>query len=130
MLDHDVPTSSPSASPQSVPCAPTRSHSGPVGGGTSSSPAGGIPQTPTRRMTKSEARVAKTRATNAAKMEAARKSPTFPLDCRVRVNNPRVPKYHGRTGVVRSHHMGEIGLVFGAEETPGAWFAPRELVRL
>ena len=41
--------------------------------------------------------------TAARKLETARTSPTFPLGCKVRVVNPKVPKYDNKVGIVRVH---------------------------
>ena len=36
----------------------------------------------------------------------------FPVRCAVRVNTPREPRYHGKTGTVSEHNLGEIGVRF------------------
>jgi hypothetical protein len=52
----------------------------------------------------------------------------FPLGCRVRVNTPNEPHYHGKVGEVSSHNMGEAGVSFGGGTA--VWFMPDTLIRV
>jgi hypothetical protein len=53
----------------------------------------------------------------------------FPVKCKVRVETPREPRYHGRVGTVSEHNEGEIGVRF-VQSDPAVWFLPGQLVRL
>ena len=52
----------------------------------------------------------------------------FPVDCEVRVDTPGEPRYHGKTGTVTEHNLGEIGVRFGS--SAAVWFLPNMLIRV
>ena len=52
----------------------------------------------------------------------------LPVRCKVRVNTPREPRYHGKEGVVSEHNLGEVGVKFGGGAA--VWFLPDMLIRV
>jgi len=52
----------------------------------------------------------------------------LPVRCVVRVNTPRELRYHGKTGTVSEHNLGEVGVRFGGG--PAVWFLPDMLIRV
>lgn len=53
----------------------------------------------------------------------------FPVRCAVRVDTPQEPRFHGKTGTVSEHNLGEIGVRFSAGG-PAVWFLPNMLIRV
>ena len=53
----------------------------------------------------------------------------FPVKCKVRVNTPREPRYHGKVGTISEHNEGECGVRF-VQSDAAVWFLPSQLVRL
>jgi hypothetical protein len=51
----------------------------------------------------------------------------LPVGASVKPDTPQEPRYHGRKGVVKAHHMGEVGVNFGTGSS--VWYLPRQLVR-
>lgn len=76
-------------------------------------------------------RAAKALQTRADRLLAAAKDDTFPLGAEVQVrNNARAAYYTGQRGVVREHHMGEVGVRFNESDSTDAFFLRSELLKI
>lgn len=52
----------------------------------------------------------------------------LPKGTKVKVNTPQERRYHGKTGEVIEHNMGETGVDFGSGAL--VWFLPNQLIKV